>query len=326
MFSDTTAAPTDAESPRVSAVVPSYNVSEYLGDAIASIRAQTYPVSEVIVVDDASTDNSADVARRLGATTLVQEQNRGPSAARNRGIQAASNEIVAFLDADDAWLPGHVEQCVATLVQHPRVAAVSTSCQLWDGRPVGRALDGQLDVPDDPVVALLEANLIEQTSVAVRRSSVLEAGGYDEARRWAEDYDLWLKIAERHAIARLWVPGSRHRYRPGQLSHDRLRMVVNGFEVRLKHLGIIRDIGDEERVRRATAAVVRALDGDLDATWYLNDLVAFDHVLSVSRALHGAEGVYRRWALRRRGWTPLQALRRLKRRLYRQTGGSSQPS
>ncbi len=326
MFSDTTAAPANAESPRVSVVVPSYNVSEYLGEAIASIRAQTYPVSEVIVVDDASTDDSADVARRLGATTLVQEQNRGPSAARNRGVQAASHEIVAFLDADDAWLPGHLEYCVATLTQHPRVAAVSTSCQLWDGRPVGRALDGQLDLPEDPVVALLEANLIEQTSVAVRRSSVLDAGGYDESRRWAEDYDLWLKIAERHRIARLWVPGSRHRYRPGQLSHDQLRMVVNGFEVRLKHLDVIRSMGDEERVSRATAAVVRALDSDLDATWYLNNLEAFDHVLGVARALPGAEGVYRRWALRRRGWTPVQALRRLKRRLYRQTDVPSQAS
>ena len=307
----------------VSVVIPSYNVAAYLEEAIASVRAQTYPVAEIIVVDDASTDESAEIARRLGAQTLVQDRNRGPSAARNRGVHAASHEIVGFLDADDVWLPSHLEHCLAVLDQRPEIAVVSTSCELWDGTPVGRALDGTVDVPRDPVVALLEANLIEQTGVAVRRSAILEAGGYDETSRWAEDYDLWLKIAARHGIARLWVPGSRHRYHAGQLSRARLRMVENGFGVRLKHLAELREASDAERARRATDAVVRALDSDLGAMWYLNDSVAFDYVLGIARDLHGAGRTYRRWALRRKGWGPWQALRRVKRYLRPSNGATA---
>ena len=97
-------------SQRISVVIPCYNGARFLEQALASVREQTRPVDEVIVVDDGSTDDSADIARRAGVTCLSLEENMGPGASRNRGIALCRGEIVAFLDCDDYWMPEHIRQ------------------------------------------------------------------------------------------------------------------------------------------------------------------------------------------------------------------------
>lgn len=90
----------------VSVVIPAYNAGEYLGRAIDSVLAQTQPAAEIIVVDDGSADNTADVAQGYGERIrFIQQENAGASVARNTGIEAAASEWIAFLDADDEWLP-----------------------------------------------------------------------------------------------------------------------------------------------------------------------------------------------------------------------------
>ncbi len=102
-------------SQRISVVIPCYNGARFLEQALASVREQTRPVDEVIVVDDGSTDDSADIARRAGVTCLSLEENMGPGASRNRGIARCSGEIIAFLDADDYWMPSHIGEMTALL-------------------------------------------------------------------------------------------------------------------------------------------------------------------------------------------------------------------
>src|SRR5438132_1599837 len=115
----------------VSVVIPVYNGERYLADAIQSVRDQTYQNFEVIVVDDGSTDGSADVAQRFGeAIRYVHQANGGVCKARNAGIAAARGAYIAFLDQDDLWLPDKLAAQVTYLDSHPEVGAVYCQCQV----------------------------------------------------------------------------------------------------------------------------------------------------------------------------------------------------
>jgi len=102
----------DSVAPLVSVVIPCYNHGRYLPEAVASVRRQSWPDVELIVVDDGSTDDSRTVAAGFAEVKLIRQSNEGLSAARNRGLHASSGEIVIFLDADDILLPGAAEAAV----------------------------------------------------------------------------------------------------------------------------------------------------------------------------------------------------------------------
>src|SRR4051794_36334456 len=106
------------DQPLVSVVIPAWNVEATLGDTLESVARQTYPNIEIIIVDDGSTDATADIAeeycRRAGNAKLVKQRNRGPAAARNRGIAEARAEWIALLDADDLWHPTKLQKQVAS--------------------------------------------------------------------------------------------------------------------------------------------------------------------------------------------------------------------
>lgn len=115
----------------VSVIIPAFNASQCIGEAIRSVVAQTAPVAEIIVVDDGSTDDTGKVAQAAARTiTLVRQENRGPSAARNRGLELAQSELVAFLDADDVWMPTKIARqlpCVGN-----GTSGVATSFEIVD--------------------------------------------------------------------------------------------------------------------------------------------------------------------------------------------------
>ena len=120
--------------PVVSCIVPAFNCARFLGEALDSIYAQTYRPIEVIVVDDGSTDDSADVAARYGERpTLVRQENGGPGAARNAGFRRAQGTFIACLDADDHWHPHRVEAGVAPLLRDPEVdGCFVQGINFWD--------------------------------------------------------------------------------------------------------------------------------------------------------------------------------------------------
>jgi len=110
--------------PAVSVIIPCYNGEAYLAEALESVAAQTLQPAQTIVVDDGSTDRSAEIARGFPFVTLVSQQNRGLPSARNAGLDAATGELVAFLDADDVWEPQKLQRQVAYLDTHPEVPFV----------------------------------------------------------------------------------------------------------------------------------------------------------------------------------------------------------
>lgn len=120
--------------PAVSVVIPCYNGEAYLAETLRSALGQTHPVMEIIVVDDGSTDGSADLASSFGdSVRVVRQQNGGEGSARNRGVLEARGELIAFLDADDLWHPRKIERQTAYLDEHPDIGAVTTDVAKFEG-------------------------------------------------------------------------------------------------------------------------------------------------------------------------------------------------
>jgi glycosyltransferase involved in cell wall biosynthesis len=180
--------------------MPAYNAGRFIREAVASALSQSFRALEVIVVDDGSADKVSWVVELDGERVRYHwKENGGPSSARNAAARLARGELIAFLDADDLWEPSKLERQVKALAAHPRAAFAYSAFRTidhsgnpmpggtWLGRPSG-----------DIAVPLFMRNFVVTSSVVLRRSCFEEMGGFDESLIWAEDYDLWMRIAERY--------------------------------------------------------------------------------------------------------------------------------
>jgi glycosyltransferase involved in cell wall biosynthesis len=191
--------------PRVSVLIGAYNSAATLGAAIDAILGQTLTEFELIVVDDGSSDDSAAIAEAIRddrVRVLRMRSNVGISRSLNAGIEAASAPVIAVQDADDLSAPERLARQLALLDGRPDVAVVG--CRMREVDEQGTELRSRTafaagDVRD----VLLRFNPIPNTSAAFRRAAVLAAGGYDPRYRYAMEYDLWLRLAEHHAIVTL---------------------------------------------------------------------------------------------------------------------------
>jgi GT2 family glycosyltransferase len=181
----------------VSVVVPAYNRAELLERALAGVAAQR-PArpAEVIVVDDASSDDTAAVARRAGARVIVHDANRGAATARNTAVAAATQPWLAMLDSDDEWLPHHLATLWALRDGYDLVAGASIAVG-DDGAPPryhGPLTRGPCELPSP--AALYPENFLPASGVLVRREAILAAGGHRTDLRYAEDLDLWIRVID----------------------------------------------------------------------------------------------------------------------------------
>lgn len=188
----------------VSVIIPNYNYARYVGGAIDSALAQTYPDVEVIVVDDGSTDATKDVLINYGnGITTVSQQNQGVAAARNNGVAASSGEFIAFLDADDEWLPEKVEKQVAMLRSDPSLGLVHVGVEEID--PDSNVLRDRLEgASGDATHELLMIGgrgiLGGGSGLMVRRTVFDEIGGFDVRLSTSADWDFFYQIARRHPV------------------------------------------------------------------------------------------------------------------------------
>jgi glycosyltransferase involved in cell wall biosynthesis len=189
--------------PRVSVIVAARDASATLPETLASVQAQTFTSWEVVLVDDASSDRTGEIAREAGARVERHETAQGPGAARNRAAQLARGELLASLDADDVWKPEYLERQVAAydaaVAAGRSVAAVCCDAELRDpdGSVSGRwsELVGYRGGPVE-LETMLGENVVF-TSVLMPRVTFLELGGYEaDDRIHLEDYDLWLRMLE----------------------------------------------------------------------------------------------------------------------------------
>jgi glycosyltransferase involved in cell wall biosynthesis len=206
----------------VSVVIATYNMAQYLPQAVQSVLAQTHAQVEIQIVDDGSTDDTAQVVRRwLGdARVHVHRQpNGGQAQARNRGVALARGSYVAFLDADDEWLPHKLSRQLP-LFAAPEVGVVYSDYERMDGE--GRALHKPPTVMYRGRVsgALLIDNFVSFQTAVVRRECLERHGAFDESVRMGDDYDLWLRLSAHYEFD--FVPEATVRYRiwPGQMSRN----------------------------------------------------------------------------------------------------------
>jgi len=196
----------------VSVVIPTYNRAAYIGEAIRSVLAQTYPSVEIIVADDGSTDNTQQVVADFGdSVTYVPLPHRGqPAATRNGGLRVARGDFVAFLDSDDLFFPDKLVTQVAAFGAHPEAGLVYSNVYFFrkdPSQPTVHALDGLPSPSGDAFADLLRGNFLAPQAVLLRRACLETVGVFDENPDFfaVEDYDLFLRVAA--MFPAIYVPG-----------------------------------------------------------------------------------------------------------------------
>ncbi len=190
---------------KVSVIIPTYNRGDVVLRALRSVFAQGHSVDQVIVVDDGSTDDTIErIECNFPGVELIVQTNHGVSHARNRGIERARNEWLAFLDSDDEWLPGKITAQLSAIVSDG-TSRVCHSDEIWvrNGRRVN-PMNKHRKYGGDIFLYCLPRCVMSPSSIVLHRSVVEEVGGFDETLPVCEDYDLWLRIASQTTV--LYVP------------------------------------------------------------------------------------------------------------------------
>jgi glycosyltransferase involved in cell wall biosynthesis/peptidoglycan/xylan/chitin deacetylase (PgdA/CDA1 family) len=247
-------------SPRVSVVIPAFNAEATLPRAIESLTAQTLTDWEAVIVDDGSSDDTLDRARRLASRdsriVVLSQEHGGASSARNRGIGEARGTRLVFLDADDRLAPDHLAQLSEALAANPGAVACCDHARLrQDGATI--AIESCADLPDRPFEVFARRSAAAIHCFMVRRDLVREVGGFDTTLRTCEDWDLWQRIA-RTGVRFVAVPATLAYYYkgPNSLSGRRRGMIADAIEV------IARAHRADPRVRSALPRYANGSDGD----------------------------------------------------------------
>jgi glycosyltransferase involved in cell wall biosynthesis len=224
--------------PEVSVVIPAYNAAGYIGAAVDSVLNQTFDQLEVIVVDDGSTDDTAAVVADMSdRVRCLRQPNSGVSAARNKGIGESRGRYVAFLDADDVWLPEKLTKQLDALAAAPG-SALCYSPFLVSDSDLRQIEVRSRGIHGDPLEELLvEGNVVGSPSTVVcRREVVQEAGGFDPQLSQCADWDMWVRLAALTQFTRVDQPLVKYRRHetsmssdPRLLERDTLRVLEKGF-------------------------------------------------------------------------------------------------
>lgn len=213
--------------PSVSVVIPTYNAGRYVTQAIDSVLAQTPQPTDILVIDDGSTDDTEERLQPYrNRVRYLPQRNQGVSASRNRGIAEAHGDFVAFLDADDVWHPRKLELQMQVFARRPELSFLSAQRFPW---PVPAF--PEVDVADPcpflvtiPWARMVVQNQLDTSSIVCRRELLNEVGPFDTRMQGPEDHDLWVRIAERTPITHLNLPLLGYRQVPGSLSKHAERM------------------------------------------------------------------------------------------------------
>ena len=207
----------------IAAVIPLYNGAPFIEAALNSVLAQILPASEIIVVDDGSTDNGPGLVERMAANhpiTLIRKENGGQGSARNLGVRHASSRLVAFLDQDDMWYPNHLSELAAPFrsVRYPELGWVYSNLDEVDidGFMVTRGcLDRKPEVehPKRSLTGCLMTDMfVLPTSSLISREAFERVGGFDERLVGYEDDDLFLRLF-RHGYDSVYLPRALSKWR-----------------------------------------------------------------------------------------------------------------
>lgn len=219
-------------------VIPCHNYARFLRSAVTSVLDQGYP-SDIVVVDDASTDEPAAALAGLDVRVIRHSTRLGAAAARNTGWRASTTEWIAFLDADDVWLPGKLDAQVSYLEAFPDCKFLYADMVRFDrftSRIVGLWSDDLKPVTGKAWRQLLVENVIPCCTVIIRRDVLEAVGGFDEQLEAYEDIDLWVRVAQRWPLHYLSKPVAEYRMHGKSLSRASSAMANGRFRSIMKAL------------------------------------------------------------------------------------------
>lgn len=257
-------------SPTVSVIMSVYNGERYLRKAVASILHQTFEDFEFIIINDGSTDGTREILESYhdDRIVLIHQDNAGLTKALHRGLSLARGEYVARIDADDVAKPSRLENQLQFLKKHPKVMLVGSNCYNIDENGSVLSLT---DLPVDEVQIkwnLLFYNCLRHSTVMFRRKEVDNLGGYNTAIPYAQDYDLWMRIAGKYSVANLKEPLVYLRVpREGTITYDKIDEQTQQAEQ--IYLNVLRTL-DPEITHRENE--VRALNKYIFSDGELNDI------------------------------------------------------
>ncbi|HEV7993967.1 MAG TPA: glycosyltransferase [Gemmatimonadaceae bacterium] len=284
----------------ISVIIPCYNAAPFLDEAITSVRMQTRPPDEIIVVDDCSTDDSHAIALSHGVMVKRTPVNTGGCGARNLGLSVARGEMVAWLDADDFWEPEHLETVVSLLETHEdAVLAFGLVRETGAGAREWHAL-----LPAGVSVQALDACLrrcvLPHNAVVVRREAVRAIGGYDETMRIAGDYDLWLRLSRRHRFVCTHRITGNWRVHPNQLSAggDLTRYWTMEYQSRERFLSVCRVEESASVAEHVEETMRRVWEEHLLNAWWARNGRQMRFHLAMRQYVPGSDALHRRWLLR----------------------------
>jgi glycosyltransferase involved in cell wall biosynthesis len=201
-----------ADLPRISIVINSFNQADYLEQTLHSVIEQNYPNLELLVVDGGSTDGSVEIIQRYAEhiTWWITEKDSGQADGINKGLRHATGEVTAWLNSDDFYYPGAVQQAAEAFLNHPEAGLIYGDVMAVDasGKPFHRMKTGDVDVE-----GLMTFHILNQPAVFMRRSILKSAGVLDPSYHYLLDHQLWLRIAVRSRVVhipKLWAAGRFH--------------------------------------------------------------------------------------------------------------------
>ena len=219
-----------------SVVIPAYNSGRFLGPALDSVLSQRRDDFEILVVDDGSTDDTREVARRYPRVRLFEQSHGGGSAARNLGVRESSAPIIAFLDSDDLWHPDHLETMLGLLEREPEAIGAASGMDILtsDGRPTGQSwiFGGR----EDLLTLSLKGCPMLTSAVAVRRDALL-LEPFDDFLSTANDWDLWIRLLLRGRFALAGRVTAGYRRHGGAVSMNTDARKRNRHRIVAKHAG-----------------------------------------------------------------------------------------
>jgi len=247
--------------PLVTVVIPAYNAAWCIEKALKSVLAQDYSPVEVLVVNDGSSDATSSRVKNLNSSVrLIEQPNGGLSNARNTGIHQARGEWVAFLDADDYWLPGKLQRQMELLASDPTLGFCSTCTRVES--PQGEELNlwHCPKLQESTLKTIFSGNAAvagSGSAVVARRDLLLETGGFDEELRSLEDIDMWLRLAAVTGYACIEEPLTVILKRPDSMSGNLDVMRPCALQVMRKNRHLL-DSGSRGRFWQAAYATVLA--------------------------------------------------------------------
>lgn len=283
--------------PVVSVIIPAYNSARFITECLKSVAGQKGDIPiEIIVIDDGSSDDTREKVRAFGGVRLLEQENAGPSAARNRGIAAATGEFIAFLDSDDLWTVDKLAVQMEIFQCLPEVSMVvgdsrrfNESGSLNDSFFAEANLDqnffGDPVLVKDPYLKFFRINYALTGGVIIRKDCLNRTGVFDESLHYVEDLDLWFRIALHYSIAYTTRLCLLRRHHDDNVSNDNVAMTLAHIEVLKAQQRLHEDLIERHGIQiRPRFCLEYCLLGDRceregrmgDArSWYLKGLRAY---------------------------------------------------